>query len=166
VVNPVKYWKIILVTLVIFSTGVVTGALVARRTQRAEAGLPWRHAATNRVEQGARLPERWMRRDFVSRIQSELELTPEQAGQMEAIVRESQARTRQLWDEFSPQIRAEFKDTQARIREVLTPEQQRGFEEILKRRRPPRHEDHETPPPGPGDPLGNPPPHEPGSPEE
>ena len=153
-----KLWKVILVTLVIFSTGAITGAVVARKTLPSTPETSWRASATNRMGQAFRPPDRLMRKDFVRRIQSELELTPEQADQMEAIVQESQARTRQLWEQVAPQLRAEFKATQERIQEVLTPEQEQRFEELMKKRRPTRHEERDRREPGPEPPGGLPPP--------
>jgi len=79
--------------------------------------------------------------DFVTRAREELDLTQEQREQIETIVKESQARTRAYWEQCSPQIRAEFKATQNKIREVLTPEQCEKFEQIMKQRRPSHRED-------------------------
>jgi hypothetical protein len=144
----VKLWKVILVTLVIFAAGAITGAVLARKA--VAGGGRESLSQTNRWEQGLRPPDRLLRGDFVKRMQAELELSPEQVLEVETIVRESQARTRKLWEEISPQMRAEFKLTQDRLRELLTPEQQQQFEELLKKRRPARHEDRERrePPPG------------------
>ncbi len=161
-----KLWKVILVTLVIFSTGAITGGVVARKALGGASEKAGHHSLTNRVAEGFRPPERLMRRDFVSGIRAQLELTPQQAEQMEAIVQDSQERTRKLWEEFSPQMRAELKRTQDRIRELLTPEQQKKFEELMKKRRPPRHEDRERREPGPGGPGNSPPPPEPRPPGE
>lgn len=152
-------WKVILVTLVIFSTGAITGGLLARKTTAHPPEESPPHSSTNRTHQGFR-PDRMLRRDFLDRAQEELDLTPEQIGQLEVIVSESQARTRELWEEFAPQMRAEFKATQEKIRALLTPEQRKQFEQLMKNRRPPRRGDgerreprldanpeHRTPPP-------------------
>lgn len=151
-----KVWKVILVTAVIFASGVVTGGLVARKTL-APAQPQEFQSSTNRPGQAFR-PDRRMRRDFVERVAEELELTPEQSAQIEAILRESQERTRKLWEAVSPQMRAEFKATQEKIRAVLTPAQQQQFEELMKRRHPPRGQDRGRREPGPEGPPGPPPP--------
>jgi Spy/CpxP family protein refolding chaperone len=138
----VNVWKVILVTMVIFATGAITGGLVVRKTSSESAAEPGRPSATNRLHQAFR-PERMLRMDFIDRAQQELALTPEQMQQIEVILSESQARTREIWEEFSPQMRAEVKSTQQKIRDLLTPEQRGQFEELMKRRRAPRRADWE-----------------------
>jgi Spy/CpxP family protein refolding chaperone len=81
--------------------------------------------------------------EFINRAREELELTPEQMVQIEVLVTEGQERTRALWEEFSPQIRAELKSIQEEIRALLTPEQRVQFEALIKKRRPPRRGDRE-----------------------
>jgi len=153
----VNIWKVILVTLVIFSAGVITGSLATRRTLPSPEGETASNSQTNRPSQGFR-PDRMMRRNFIERVGQELALTPEQTTQIEAVLRESQERTRQLWEEISPQMRAEFQATQEKIRELLTPEQQQQFEELMQKHRPPRREDRDRRQPGPDQPPREPPP--------
>ena len=92
----------------------------------------------------------------MTRVGDELSLTTEQKEQIEAILRESQERTRALWEEISPQMRAEFQATQEKIRDVLTPEQQQQFEELMKKGREPRRGDRDRRRPGPDEPPGEP----------
>lgn len=141
-------WKVILVTLVIFSSGVITGSLVTRRAapSPAEATRQW---PTNPPSMSR--PERLLRSEFLTKAREELALAPEQIEEVEQIVRDSQGRMRALWDEVSPRMRAEFNDTLARIRGVLTPEQQAQFEALMKKHqrsrrgdRPHREEDEEA----------------------
>jgi len=152
----VSVWKVILATVVIFSTGVITGGLIARKTY-APAPPPEVHSTTNRPSQGFR-PDRRMRRDFIERVSEELDLSPEQRQEVEAVLSESQQRTRKLWEEISPQMRAEFEATQDKIRALLTPEQQQQFETMLQRRHAPRGEDRDRRDRGPEGPPGPPPP--------
>jgi hypothetical protein len=137
----VNVWKVILVTLVIFSSGVITGSLATRKTATPATELPSRHSSTNRPGLGR--PDRMLRMDFITRAQEELSLTPQQMEELEGIVHDGQTRTRALWEEFSPRMRAEFNATQEQIREVLTPEQREQFEEIIKKRQASRRGDRE-----------------------
>ncbi len=141
-------WKVILVTLVIFGAGVITGGVVARRTHSQPGGESWRHSSTNRMGQGFR-PEKVLRMEFITRAREELELTPEQIEQIELVVKESQTRTREIWEQVSPQMRAEVKAAQDRIRDLLTPAQRVTFEELMKQRRPSRNPERERHEPGP-----------------
>lgn len=151
-------WKLILVTLVIFSTGAITGGLVARKTAAVPPDVSSGQSVTNRPPQGFR-PDRMLRRDFLERAQAELELTPEQMEQVEMIVSESQVRTRELWEEFAPQMRAEFRVTQEKIRALLTPDQQAEFEQLMLKRRHPRRGEGDRRRPGmDADPQSGPPP--------
>lgn len=144
-----KIWKVILVTLVIFGAGVMTGSLLATRSQSASktdaslGGQPQR--------EGMR-PERAMRMNFVGRLKEELNLTPEQLGKIEVIVQESQKRTRDIWEQCSPQMRAEYKATKEKIEAVLTEEQKEQFKEMMKQHRP-RKDDSESDGPPPREPL-------------
>ena len=131
-------WKVILVTLVIFSTGVITGTLVSRKTPKPG----WEPASTNRPSSGVR-PDRRLRMEFITRAREELQLTPQQFAEIEEIVTEGQTRMSELWEEFSPQMRGEFDATQDRIREVLTPGQLEQFEELIRKRRSSRHGDRD-----------------------
>jgi Spy/CpxP family protein refolding chaperone len=154
----VNVWKVILVTLVIFSTGAITGGLVARKTASHPPQSSWQNSSTNRPQQAFK-PDRMYRRHFLRKAQEELGLTPEQTEEIEAIVSASQVRTRELWEEISPQMRAEFQATQEEIRAVLTPEQQELYERMMDRRRPSRRGDGERrPPPPEPDPGHRPPP--------
>jgi hypothetical protein len=144
----VNVWKVILVTLIIFGAGVITGGVVARRTHSRPAEESWRHSTTNRMGQGFR-PERVLRMDFVTRAKEELGLTPEQLEQIELIVKESQTRTREIWDQVSPQMRAEVKATQDKIRELLTPAQRETYEELMKQRHSQRNFERERREPAP-----------------
>lgn len=146
-------WKVILATLVIFSSGAITGVLVSRSAAPApEQAVP--HAtSTNRPSQrfGS---DRIMRRDFIKRCGDELALTAEQTTNIEAILCASQQRTRELWEKVAPQMREEFHATQEQIHQVLTPEQQSQFDELMKKRHRPKDRDRKEPPPGPPPPDG------------
>ncbi len=116
-------WKVILATLVLFGAGVVTGGLLVQ------------HAFQARNDRGTRAPgfnrqgppsARGMRYEFLRRMGSDLDLTPEQRERIDQILKASQDLTRKT-------LRDEFQKTKAAFREVLTPEQQGRFDELIKR---------------------------------
>jgi Spy/CpxP family protein refolding chaperone len=115
----------------------VTGAIVARHTRKAALPATVSHAETNRPPFAGK-PDQSRRFDFLRRVQHELDLTPEQKEQVEVIVQEGQEQMRATWEEFSPRMQAHLKETRERIAEVLSPEQQQRFEELMKQRRPPK----------------------------
>ena len=123
-------WKVIFATMVIFGTGVVTGALVVRysvnlsnpRPQHAAFGGHWFEAGS----------PGGMRLEFLRRIQRELELTPEQQDRIDEVLKQSQERTRKIMEPVVPPLHKEVQRAKAEFREVLTPAQQTRFDELLK----------------------------------
>lgn len=119
-------WKVILATLVIFGCGVLTGAFIVdgRRSNSAHAGE--RAAKTG-------IPAwQFQRLEFLHKATKHLDLTPEQQQRVEKILRDSQERTKQLWDRVAPQMRDELHKVRESIRAELTPEQEKKFEVLLK----------------------------------
>jgi hypothetical protein len=143
----VNTWKIILATLVIFGAGVITGGLLVGHSLRAAHRLLARVPTTDAPLRAADRPSAPVkldagiarasnpppavnlpfRKDFLIRLDRELELSPEQRQHIEKIIREGQERTRELW-------RVEWVTTRKRIRSELTPEQQARFEGLFKSR--------------------------------
>jgi Spy/CpxP family protein refolding chaperone len=122
----VSPWKVVLATLVIFVAGLVTGAVGVHRLVK-----------TNRPPPRAEPMHPWMLRDgFRAELDRRLQLTPEQSESIERIMREGQERVREISSLVTPEIQAELKAVRAEIRDVLTPEQRREFEEIIRTRRP------------------------------
>jgi hypothetical protein len=146
----VRIWKVILATLVIFGAGVITGGLVIQNVQRlnqpthvngapagsgqtpANFGL-WPRQATNLPSSG--LAEWHIRRtNFIHQVDRELGLSPEQRQRIEAILRDSQRRTKEISDRIAPEIRDEVKEARTRIHRELNPAQQQRFEEMFRPR--------------------------------
>ena len=155
-----NYWKVILATVVIFAAGVVTGGLLVnyvahthpRNLHRAPppvAILP----RTNSPASGdtnsptlprltellkPRLPELWSK-EFVAHLNDALELTPEQRDKIQKIIAEGQELNHSIWTNNAAQMRKVMQDARQQIREELTPEQRKQFEDLMKRpmRRPP-----------------------------
>ena len=119
-------WKAILATLVIFLAGLMTGAVGVHRLLKSNHSLP-----------RAEPIHPWMLRDgFRAELERRLELTSEQSEAIERIMREGQERVREISSLVTPEIQAELRAVRAEIRDALTPEQQRRFEEIIRARRP------------------------------
>jgi Spy/CpxP family protein refolding chaperone len=130
----VKIWKVILATLVIFGAGVITGGLlvnhvVSLKTIRDKKGTKSASATTQAVT-----PWQQRNRDLLRRMDRELNLTPEQHDQMEKILLESQERTKILWKPIAPQMTKETQMVHERMRDQLTPEQRKKFDDLVKPR--------------------------------
>lgn len=122
----VSPWKVILATLVIFVAGLVTGAVGVHRLLK-----------SNQPPLRAEPIHPWMLRDgFRAELERRLDLTPQQSQSIERIMREGQERVREISSLVTPELQAELKAVRAEIRDVLTAEQRREFEEIIRGRRP------------------------------
>ena len=127
-------WKVIFATVVIFGAGVITGGLLVNYVQHSHS-KPLRRAAakgeahltaTNQsphVAEGAkpRLPE-VLSKQFLQQLDESLHLAPEQRDAIQKIIGDGQN-----------QMRKVIQDSRLEIREVLTPEQRQGFDELVKR---------------------------------
>lgn len=83
---------------------------------------------------------RWLgvsRGPFIERMQHELNLTPAQHDQILAIVNETRSKVMNLREEFQHQRHQTMLQARARVRALLTPEQQEKFDREF---RPPEHE--------------------------
>jgi hypothetical protein len=138
----VNSWKVILATLVIFVTGVVTGALLFGHSgkslplMRKGSSTNVSPPGTNGVSRSKIQPPLTgpLRKDFLDRLDKELQLSAQQRERVEKIISEGQENTRELWDLVEPEIYAEMIGAKARIRQELTPEQAEHFAECLKKR--------------------------------
>src|SRR5918912_3604410 len=110
--------KIWLVLLVVFVLGCATGAALDVLYRSRAAGL--RHEGRDRDAQ-ARFEA--MRRD--------LSLTDEQANAVRAILDETRESYRALRTELRPRFEEPRQKARARIRALLTPEQQQKFDAIV-----------------------------------
>jgi Spy/CpxP family protein refolding chaperone len=110
----VNTWKVIVATIVIFAAGAVTGALLVRQSFRPRPGPG-----------GVRL-------DFLRRMERDLDLTREQRQKIDKILKESQDQMRRIMEPVSPALHAELQRTKEEFRQVLTPQQQARFDQLLK----------------------------------
>jgi hypothetical protein len=152
----VNTWKVILATMVIFGTGVVTGGLVVRHAVHGR-DRRLQHPASA-VHPAQLAPAGVMRIEFLRRIEQELALTPEQHESIDKVLKEGQERMKKLMETVEPRRREEFKKTVEEVRAVLTLEQGKRFDELVKQQQqrareqrkaaPPRERPSESPPPG------------------
>ncbi|MEO6183504.1 MAG: hypothetical protein ABIP71_10505 [Verrucomicrobiota bacterium] len=127
-------WRIILATLVIFCSGVVLGVLINKKTSRK---LENRHPFTGAVSNAPSSASHLVQREFLRRLDRDLNLTPEQRVSIEKILKESQDHTREIREKIAPEMKEEIKKVREQIRLQLTPEQQKKFEEKIKAQRKP-----------------------------
>jgi hypothetical protein len=141
----VNTWKVILATFVIFAAGALTGGLMVRYSEIAKPGTaakPGSIQNTNSLR-GGKLPAPMMgplRKDFVDRLQRELNMDAAQRERIERTIRDGQEITRLIWLEVEPDIFHTITETKDKIRAELSPEQLVRFEELLKSK-------HKTAPP-------------------
>jgi hypothetical protein len=126
----VNNWKVILATMVIFGTGVVTGGLLVRQADHGRDRRPQRAGAMAHPAQAA--PAGVMRIEFLRHMERELELTPAQRDPIDKILKDGQERMKKLMDTVEPRRREEFKRTMEEFRAVLTAEQHKRFDELVK----------------------------------
>jgi Spy/CpxP family protein refolding chaperone len=145
----VNYWKVILATVVIFGTGVFTGGLLVNSIQHPHPKNKNRPAAanvethppaeaheshTNNLTNLPRpRPPEILGDKFVQQLDDALQLTPDQRASIQKIIADGQERNHSIWTNNSAQMRAVVQDVRHRVRETLTAEQQKQFEELMKR---------------------------------
>jgi Spy/CpxP family protein refolding chaperone len=133
----VNFWKVILATVVIFGTGVFTGGLLVNTVQhhpKKARPSPPAPADTHPQVGGPsqpRLPE-ILRKEFVQQLDSALQLTPEQSDAIHKIIADGQRRNSEVWSNAIPLMHQIMIETRQHIREQLTPEQQKQFEDLMK----------------------------------
>ena len=127
-------WKVILATMVIFGCGVVTGGLLIKMAGAA-ASIPAEVAAHPSTSTNQPPPLTQIQRpEFLHRMQKQLDLTASQRDEIAKIMKASQERNRPLWEQIAPQLRQEIKRVREEMRETLTPDQQKKFDDLFKAR--------------------------------
>ena len=130
-------WKVIptiaLTTVLIFGAGVFTGGFLvntfkpahssgAKKNQHADNSASTNsNAASLQKAPNARLPE-ILTKPFLQRLDDELRLTSEQHDAIQKIIADGQN-----------QMRKVVQDSRLEIRDVLTSDQQKQFEDLVKR---------------------------------
>lgn len=112
---------VILATVVIFGAGVVTGSLIVKRTEHVKIGQPF-----------------WGRFEMMRRAIDELdrqgELTPRQCARIDQIIQNNQELIADYFSILEPDVQQVFRKMRESIREELTPEQRKLFEEFARKR--------------------------------
>jgi Spy/CpxP family protein refolding chaperone len=132
----VRNWKPIAAVLLIFAAGFTTGALVVREKAR-------RNFVVFRDDRrfpdpppgppgGGRMGA--FRTNFIEQMKRDLDLTPQQATEIEKVMREGHERMAKIWEPVEPQAKEEFRLTREKIDALLTPEQLAKFKEPFRRR--------------------------------
>lgn len=130
-------WKVILATLIIFGAGVVTGGLLVSYADRVShvnsitaSTIPPAKPSPN--PQAILTPWQLRNRELLRRMDRDLGLTPEQHRQIEKYIVDSAQRTESLWKPILPQMRKETQRLHHEIRDELTLDQQKKFDEFYK----------------------------------
>jgi Spy/CpxP family protein refolding chaperone len=134
VVSP---WKVILAAAVIFACGGLTGAMVSRASRQAALAAPLPPAMAVNPKNPA--PPGWQlqRLAFFRKMEKQLDLAPDQREQIDKIMKDSQDRVKPLWDQIGPQMGAELKRVRQEVSKVLTPEQRKKMNELMRHGRKP-----------------------------
>jgi len=129
----VNTWKAILAAIVIFAAGGVTGGLLVWRLE------PPVHPRHNLgLKSGPVGSPSGMRFEFLRKAQRDLDLTPEQRERIDKLLKDSQERTRKIMEPIAPEFHAELQRAKEEFRGVLTLEQQKRFDDLLKMQHRPR----------------------------
>ena len=114
--------KVIAAALAVFVLGCVTGAALDSAYRLRAAG----HRRTQHSQQG--------RDEFFKSLQKNLDLDARQTEQIRAVIDETREGYRQLQTEVSPRYDELRRGGRARIRALLTPEQQQKFDQMTAER--------------------------------
>lgn len=130
-------WKVIGAAAVIFTAGIVSGSVATRiyQNRTAQQSAPRPPGGPG----GPPMPWVGQRMDFMRYMGDKLDLTQEQREKIDRLIKDSQQRTRELWEPFAPKLQAEMERLKAAVDAELTAEQRAKAEELHKRRfsRPP-----------------------------
>ena len=134
-------WKVILATIVIFGAGVITGGLLVDHVKRPAYNHPPHPPAPPAPQEQGDMPGQLraqiLSKQFVGQLNDELQLTKDQREQIQKIISQGQQNTHDLWKLVGPQFQLVWRDTRQQIRNVLTPEQRKQFEILMKQQRHP-----------------------------
>jgi len=135
----VNSWKVIFATIVIFGAGVITGGLLVNHVQ---------HPSSRKADDLPQIlrPEMFSKQ-FIQQLDDKLNLTKDQREQIQKIIAQGQQNIHDLWKIIGSQFRSDLQDTRQQIKEVLTPEQRKQFELLMKQQHQMRHPQETNAPP-------------------
>ena len=124
-----------LAAVVIFACGVLTGAMVSNASHQAALSAP--NPPVLAVNPKNPAPPGWQlqRLAFFKKMEKQLDLAPGQREQIDKIIKNSQERVKPLWDQIGPQMGAELTRVRQEVNKVLTPEQRKKLDELMRHRR-------------------------------
>jgi len=139
----VNEWKVIFATVIIFGAGVISGGLLVNyadlshekslppaqlplEATNTTPAVPVNHSAKAATGSKLRLPE-ILSKQFVDRLEVDLQLTLGQRAEVEKIIADSQ-------DDMRKVVQDVRQDARQKIREKLTPEQKKRFDDLFKMR--------------------------------
>jgi Spy/CpxP family protein refolding chaperone len=122
-------WKIGSYLLAIFCAGAVSGWMIEAKTAKQKMFAPPRpEEISDRISSS-----------FRTRLHSQLELTPQQTQQVDAVLDRSAREMKSIHGECMKRISQGLNNRNAQISAILTPEQQKKFEQLEKERHEPWH---------------------------
>ncbi|MBV8550945.1 MAG: hypothetical protein JOY54_06565 [Acidobacteriaceae bacterium] len=110
-------WTAVLLSIVLFASGVAVGALG--------------HRYYTSTAVSAKTTAEDFRQHYISEMQSRLKLTPVQVRQLEAILDDTKAKFKAVRDSYHPQMLAIKKEQTSRVKAILTPPQVQEYEQIV-----------------------------------
>jgi len=117
-------WKIGSYLLAIFCAGAVSGWMIEARTAKQKLfASPRPEEISDQISSS-----------FRSRLHSKLDLTPEQAQQVDAVLDRSAKEMKTIHGECMKRISQGLNNRNAQITAILNPEQQKKFEQLEKER--------------------------------
>jgi len=122
-------WKAIVAALVLFFAGVLSGVMGQRLWDTWQVSeIPTRQPRRGEPPPPGSGP----RLSFLQRMTRDLQLTADQAERINAIIKSSQKRMREIWRTTIPKARQEMSNTRAAIAAVLTEKQRARMEQLFK----------------------------------
>jgi len=118
-----KQWKIVSGILMVFLLGVLAGALLEHRVYQHRLGRFYRggpQAAEDAI---------------VRRLSRDLSMDDAQREQLRGIVHEAQAEIAPIRRQIRPRVEEIIEGAQAKVREILHPDQQQKFDKLVAERK-------------------------------
>lgn len=128
-----EQWKAILATLMIFGSGVGTGHLLTRQPTPETPVTPQAPGPKFQPQTSHPSPTRSARPVFFRSsgyLDRHLQLSEEQKDQIQELTKQSYKRISEFGKPFRDQLREEHRELQQQIRNVLTPDQVRTYDNL------------------------------------
>ena len=135
-----RFWNVILATIVIFGAGVITGGLLVNHVEHPPVVHRGGPGMRPPPPDGLPMPMRAdiLNKQLVQLLNEKLDLTSQQSNRIQKIISDGQQRTHELWKLVAPQIQLVLRDTRQQIRQVLTPDQRKQFEILMRQQHHPQ----------------------------